>query len=298
MNTDPASNNTAGQENAADVIHNGNPYFDGKPASITREYPTQLHAIGPDGRLRLGAAFDLMQDIAGAHAEILGVGIHDLRRLGITWVLSRLMIKFDALPPRADSVRLKTWPSGVHRLFAMRQFELTDPATGRRIATASSYWLMLKLTNLRPVSPDDVTGTFPANPDKPIFFEDWGKLDPAPGADRPHRHRTVEDRLQQPREQRALSDVRAGLARCEARVPRPREHDPRELQFRAPPLRIRRLHGRHRRRRVPRDRAHARGQKRLRLRRHVRTHGDRRKITSSPAQNFIFHTSYLTGDTA
>ena len=180
MSTEPGSLNT---NEPADVICNGNPYFDGKPASITREYPTQLHAIGPDGRLRLGAAFDLMQDIAGAHAELLGVGIHDLRRLGITWVLSRLMIKFDALPPRADSVRLKTWPSGVHRLFAMRQFELTDPATGQRIATASSYWLMLKLANLRPVSPDDVTGKFPSNPGKPIFFEDWGKLDPAPGSD-------------------------------------------------------------------------------------------------------------------
>ena len=68
-----------------DVIRSGNPYFDGKPAAIMREYPTQLHAIGPDGRLRLGAAFDLMQDIAGVHAELLGVGIHDLRRLGITW---------------------------------------------------------------------------------------------------------------------------------------------------------------------------------------------------------------------
>ena len=69
MNADPASNNTIiTPGNAADVIRNGNPYFDGKPASITREYPTQLHAIGPDGRLRLGAAFDLMQDIAGAHS--------------------------------------------------------------------------------------------------------------------------------------------------------------------------------------------------------------------------------------
>lgn len=167
----------------ADVIHNGNPYFDGKPAAIVRDYPTQLHAIGPDGRLRLGAAFDLMQDIAGVHAGLLGVGIHDLRRLGITWVLSRLMIHYDALPPRTDSVRVKTWPSGVHRLFAMRQFELSDPASGQRIATASSYWLMLKLTNLRPVSPDDITGTFPSNPGKPVFFEDWGKLDPAPGSD-------------------------------------------------------------------------------------------------------------------
>jgi acyl-ACP thioesterase len=167
---------------SADLIHNGNPYFEGKPASIVREYPMQLHAIGPDGHLRLGAAFDLMQDIAGVHAALLGVGIHDLRRLGITWVLSRLMLKYDALPPCTDSVRVKTWPSGVHRLFAMRQFELSDPASGQRIATASSYWLMLKLSNLRPVSPDDVTGTFPANPDKPIFFEDWGKLDPSPGS--------------------------------------------------------------------------------------------------------------------
>ena len=185
MTTAPDSTDTPDIEKTenADVIHNGNPYFEGKPASIVREYPMQLHALGPDGRLRLGAAFDLMQDIAGVHAALLGVGIHDLRRLGITWILSRLMIQFDALPPRADSVRVKTWPSGVHRLFAMRQFELSDPVSGQRIATASSFWLMLKLANLRPVSPDDVTGTFPANENKPIFFEDWGKLNIAPGSD-------------------------------------------------------------------------------------------------------------------
>ena len=163
--TDTPDINTA---ETADVIHNGNPYFEGKPASIVREYPMQLHALGPDGRLRLGAAFDLMQDIAGVHAALLGVGIHDLRRLGITWILSRLMIQFDALPPRADSVLVKTWPSGVHRLFAMRQFELSDPVSGQRIATASSFWLMLKLANLRPVSPDDVTGTFPAPGSDPV----------------------------------------------------------------------------------------------------------------------------------
>ena len=183
------SNQAASADTAcvsADNIHNASPHFNGKPACIpciTREYPIQLHAIGPDGRLRLGAAFDLMQDIADVHASLLGVGIHDLRRLGITWVLSRLMICFDDLPLCTDSIRMKTWPSGVHRLFAMRQFELSAPATGQRIARASSYWLMLKLSNLRPVSPDDVTGSFPSNPDKPIFFEDWGKLDPVPGTD-------------------------------------------------------------------------------------------------------------------
>ena len=182
MSTAPGSPNT---DEPADVIRNGNPYFEGKPAAIVREYPTQLHAIGPDGRLRLGAAFDLMQDIAGVHAALLGVGIHDLRRLGITWVLSRLMIQYDALPPRTDSIRVTTWPSGVHRLFAMRQFELADPATGQRFATASSYWLMLKLANLRPVSP----GTDPVRTDigqskidynnhvnnahYPMFAQDW-----------------------------------------------------------------------------------------------------------------------------
>lgn len=155
-----------------------------RPAFIAQEYPMRLNDIGPDGKIRLGAILDDMQDAAALHAEALGVGMPDLLRLGVTWVLSRLELKLEYIPEADDTVRVVTWPSGQRRVFATRQFELTSVVTGKRIGVASSWWLMLKLTNLRPTLPASVVDEpFPENADRPFFFDDAGKAPDFEGGD-------------------------------------------------------------------------------------------------------------------
>lgn len=155
-----------------------------RPDFITQEYPIRLNEVGPDSRIRLSALLDDMQDAAALHAEALGVGMPDLKRLGITWVLSRLELALEYVPEADDTVRIVTWPSGLRRVFATRQFELTSVVTGKRIGFASSFWLMLKLKNLRPTIPTSIIDEpFPENPDRPVFFEDAGKMPDFEGTD-------------------------------------------------------------------------------------------------------------------
>ncbi len=148
-------------------------------AHLIREYPVMIHSLGPDGKLTVGAAFDMLQDIAGLHAAELGVGMPQLNSLGITWVLSRMIVNFEKYPDASDTIRLTTWPSGLQRLFALRQFEFISAKTGERFGTASSFWLMLKTDNLRPVVPSSVASCehwITATDDIPVFFREAGKI--------------------------------------------------------------------------------------------------------------------------
>lgn len=98
------------------------------------------------------ALFAWMLDGAGRHAVQLGWGIHDLQRRGLTWMLSRFRLDIAALPSWGDTVTVHTWPSGIDRLFAMRELRLVDER-GDALARATSAWLLLNHTTRRPLRP-------------------------------------------------------------------------------------------------------------------------------------------------
>jgi acyl-ACP thioesterase len=66
------------------------------------------------------------------------------------WVLSRLFIKWYRQPLWGESIAIRTWSLGCNKLFALRDFEITDEK-GENIGAASSAWLVLNKKNKRPV---------------------------------------------------------------------------------------------------------------------------------------------------
>ena len=151
---------------------------------LTQDYPSTIHSIGSDGKLTLGTTMDLLQDIAGMHAAELGVGMPQLNQLGVTWILSRLVLEFHHRPDSSDKIRLTTWPSGITgKLFASRQFYMESKENEMCLLTGSSYWLMLKTNTLRPVSPSEITDCeawTQGRNDIPQFFTDISKVDNNP----------------------------------------------------------------------------------------------------------------------
>ncbi len=101
------------------------------------------------GRLPLSALVDFMQDLAGEHADLLGVGTASLRKRNQSWVLSRMRIEAGRMLRAGEEVDLATWPRGIDRLLALRDFLLLD-AGGRPVIAASSSWLLVDLGSMRP----------------------------------------------------------------------------------------------------------------------------------------------------
>jgi len=101
------------------------------------------------GKLSLFALFNRFQELAGIHAEYLQVGYNALLALNLAWVLSRIEVQMLALPAWGDTVQLATWPKGIDRLFAMRDFSLTNEK-GETLVLATSAWLLVDIGKSRP----------------------------------------------------------------------------------------------------------------------------------------------------
>ncbi len=135
-------------------------------------YPVRLNDISVDAKLRSWVIFDYLQDAAGRHADLLGVGLKQLRKSDLSWVLSRIRIQMDDFPEYGDTIKITTRPSGFDRLFAYRQFEITSAETGKRFGVAGSAWLTLNPENFRPVSPQKyLTGLPQWEFDGEVFFQ-------------------------------------------------------------------------------------------------------------------------------
>ncbi len=113
------------------------------------EFPVASFDVDSNGRLSLPSLFARFQEIAGLHATHLGIGFEELRKLDVAWMLSRIKVRIESLPTWWETVTLRTWPKGVDRLFALRDFKVTSHH-GKVLAVATTCWLLVELEKGRP----------------------------------------------------------------------------------------------------------------------------------------------------
>jgi medium-chain acyl-[acyl-carrier-protein] hydrolase len=136
-------------------------------ARYERQFAVRAYEMGPGGRAKLGSLLNYFQEAASEHAERLGVSVTDLISRNLTWVLSRYHIRILRYPLWKETLRLATWPSFQERLFALREFELTD-AESRAVAAATTSWMLLDLKTKRPVPPALHLPEYPRDPHRAI----------------------------------------------------------------------------------------------------------------------------------
>lgn len=123
-----------------------------KPNILEQDYVVRSYEVDAGGRLSIPSIFNLLQDAASNHALRLGVSVHQLLAKNYTWVLSRMMLRMDASSAWRDPIRIRTWPSGIQTVFAMRDFEIRN-AAGETFASAVSAWIVIDAEKRRPVRP-------------------------------------------------------------------------------------------------------------------------------------------------
>jgi acyl-ACP thioesterase len=117
-------------------------------------FPVHTYELDPAKRLSIPALAGFLQEAAGHNAHGLGFSPMQLLEQDRTWVLSRLRIRLRDLPGWQAQVTVQTWPSGLDRLFALRDFRILSE--GREIGAAVSAWLVLEANNRRPIRPESV----------------------------------------------------------------------------------------------------------------------------------------------
>lgn len=124
-----------------------------RPLEMTQR--VQGFDCGYGGPLKVMPLLNWMQEAAGEHARIIGVGKDTMFAAGRTWMLSRLDLRMDRAPETGEELRIMTWPSGLDRLFAQRCFLLSD-GRGRRVGGALYSYLVVDFASRRPLRPERV----------------------------------------------------------------------------------------------------------------------------------------------
>ena len=88
------------------------------------------------------AFLNMMQEIAGNHANKLHFGYNDLKECEQTWVLGRIKVRYKSYPRWQDKVSLETWHKGMQSLFGLRDFILHSE-DGSAAVVATSSWLIM-----------------------------------------------------------------------------------------------------------------------------------------------------------
>jgi acyl-ACP thioesterase len=136
-------------------VDSGQPACDIEEMETTRVSFT-VNSFDADafGHLTPPALAGYLQESAGRSATALGWSLAELNRRGLTWVLVRERLALDEPLRVGDPLEVETWPSGLDRLAAMRDFRIRRG--GLEVGRALTSWLALDLATRRPVRPSTI----------------------------------------------------------------------------------------------------------------------------------------------
>jgi medium-chain acyl-[acyl-carrier-protein] hydrolase len=118
---------------------------------------------------------NLFQHTAFLNAEALGFGVSALGKEGKTWMLTRLLVTVEKPPHYGDTITVSTWPTGLQKLFVLRDFRVTDEEGGT-VALGTSSWCMVDLAARRIVRPEERLSAYSSNPR--ALDRSLGKIEP------------------------------------------------------------------------------------------------------------------------
>ncbi len=115
-------------------------------------YPITIHEHDTDytHRASISTIIGGVLNVAGFDANAKGLGVSELNKDALTWVLSRFSIELSYLPKVFDELQISTWIGDYNRLLSTRNFTITD-SSGSVMGGAVSQWCMLDTTLRRAV---------------------------------------------------------------------------------------------------------------------------------------------------
>ena len=100
--------------------------------------------------LFMGHLGNHMLNAADFHSNDRGFGMHYLNTINKTWVLSRLAIEMEEMPPMYSRFYIETWVESAMRFFTNRNFLVTDTENGKVYGYGRSVWAMIDTETRQP----------------------------------------------------------------------------------------------------------------------------------------------------
>lgn len=133
-----------------------------------KDFEIRSYQVDPDGKMSLTALSNLFQEIAWRHADSADFG-RNLQEQHLSWIMARMDIKCENLPSWGDSIKVYTAGRGQDKLFAFREFLITD-FEEKILAQGMSSWVLMNVQTKRILRPEKV---LPAELFDPKEKPDW-----------------------------------------------------------------------------------------------------------------------------
>ncbi len=107
------------------------------------------------GQIKPSSVLDLFQEVAGAHANELGIGFEALFKKNLLWVLVKVKFEIEKEIKEHQRVVVKTWPLPAGRVTLQREYLIED-LNGSLLVRGSSEWVTIDSIKRRIVTPSNV----------------------------------------------------------------------------------------------------------------------------------------------
>ena len=107
-------------------------------------------------RLFMGHLGNHLLNAADFHSSDRGFGMAYLNTINKTWVLSRLAIEMEEMPPMYARFQIETWVETAMRFFTNRNFHVMDQTTGKTYGYGRSVWAMIDTVTRQPANLLDI----------------------------------------------------------------------------------------------------------------------------------------------
>lgn len=114
-----------------------------------QSYTIRAYEVDASNKARLSVLWDVLQDAASIHAEKLGFDFQTLQKIEVFWMLCRMRLDVIRYPEMGEKISVKTTPSGIDKVFAIRDYEVFD-SSNVLIARGRSCWIIANRKTLRP----------------------------------------------------------------------------------------------------------------------------------------------------
>lgn len=104
--------------------------------------------IDSNNKLTSFAFLKFMQEAACLHADKLGLGLNDVPRTHLVWLILDWKVEIISRPSWMDKILVRTWPSKIDGASCYRDFEVFD-SNNSLIGKATSKWVLFNVDTKR-----------------------------------------------------------------------------------------------------------------------------------------------------
>ena len=98
--------------------------------------------------MSIPAILDMFQDVAGIHADSVGIGALELEEMGLFWIVSKIRLRIGRRPQVEEMLEATTWIQPAERVSCERDWALHKG--DEQLAYVRSIWAALRRDDLRP----------------------------------------------------------------------------------------------------------------------------------------------------